>query len=431
MIHKTFMNFIIVIALGLSAMLWSSDQAQTATNSSQGQGQSESLADKDVTTTLPGRADMFSAEGRQFTPGSAEDHFKRGNNYFDQKRYKEAISEYSKTLNLDPKFYVANYNRGLAYLHLRKYEQAIADFNNYLRHPSPHPSVLLLRGVSYTRKGEFEQALADYRRYRGVASPEESNKYNLHQIIKSLEAKVGAGRKEAPIEGGSQYEQGLKFGRAGDYAKAAEAFHQAIRQNPNDAKAYMNLGLTYGKMGRHREASEAFQQAIRLKPDYAQAYNNLGVAYLKLDRLKEAAEAFQQAIRLQPDYVQAQQNLKVAQKKLSGQASASDNEGRVAKGKEMGPVDDNIKSYEGKVIKSVMEVSAISGPVSRDDSSMTVTLKEYPGLLFTIKAPIIKELFSTGKIPRDGLENKTVIITCTKPKGAGKFLEVIDIIVKR
>jgi tetratricopeptide (TPR) repeat protein len=57
-----------------------------------------------------------------------------------------------------------------------------------------------------------------------------------------------------------------------------EHYRQAVRKNPDDARAYFDLGNVYGRSGKWEVAREAWQQAIRIVPDDARAHNHLGVA---------------------------------------------------------------------------------------------------------------------------------------------------------
>ena len=94
--------------------------------------------------------------------------------------------------------------------------------------------------------------------------------------------------------------------------QAVEAYKQAIRIDPNLEDAHHNLAVAYGKLGRYQEAIEANKQAIRINPDMADAHYNLGIDYRKLGRYQEAVEAYKQAIRINPDFAEAQCNLGIA-----------------------------------------------------------------------------------------------------------------------
>lgn len=73
---------------------------------------------------------------------------------------------------------------------------------------------------------------------------------------------------------------------------------EAVRQNPNDAKAHARLGAVYGHHDRWQEAIPEFKKAIHLKPDYAEAHYNLGVAYNQIGDGVNAIVHMAKAVRL-------------------------------------------------------------------------------------------------------------------------------------
>ncbi len=101
----------------------------------------------------------------------------------------------------------------------------------------------------------------------------------------------------------------LALYRNGDYAKAIDAFREAIQRKPNSSENYFYLALAYDKVGDHESAIKSFQECIRLKPDSAEAYCNLGFTFKDSGDLRNAVESFSQAVRLRPDYVKAMWNL--------------------------------------------------------------------------------------------------------------------------
>lgn len=107
-----------------------------------------------------------------------------------------------------------------------------------------------------------------------------------------------------------------KYGEAGDYEKAAQAYREAIRLWPGDNWSWYNLGTTYGDLGQHEQAILALREAIRLKPDFASAWHNLGVNHNRLGQNTQAVEAYREAIRLKSDYEKAWLNFGVSYLRL-------------------------------------------------------------------------------------------------------------------
>ena len=88
-----------------------------------------------------------------------------------------------------------------------------------------------------------------------------------------------------------------------------EEFTQAVRHDPNSARAHNNLGNALQGMGRLEAAAEQYREALRLEPDFSGAHYNLGNALQRLGRLEEAAEQYREAIREDPESAEAQGNL--------------------------------------------------------------------------------------------------------------------------
>ena len=65
-------------------------------------------------------------------PSTAEKHFDQGLAYLDGERYDEAITEFTKAIELDPYCAVAYTNRGIAYCQKGIFDQAIANFNKVI-----------------------------------------------------------------------------------------------------------------------------------------------------------------------------------------------------------------------------------------------------------------------------------------------------------
>jgi tetratricopeptide (TPR) repeat protein len=64
------------------------------------------------------------------------------------------------------------------------------------------------------------------------------------------------------------FNKGLNIYYAKDYTEAIQEFTEAIRINPQNAKAYYFIGYAYYKQGNFSKATEAFKMAYELKSGY-------------------------------------------------------------------------------------------------------------------------------------------------------------------
>jgi len=132
----------------------------------------------------------------------ARDYLVKGYGYFTQSQWDQAIAEYSRAIEMDPKLAAAYNYRGSAYGEKGDYDKAIADLNMAI---------------------ELAPALAENYRNRGIA-----------------------------------------FGKKGDYDKAIADFTTGIGLDPKDARAYYNRGAAYDKKGEKTKADADFAKAKEL-----------------------------------------------------------------------------------------------------------------------------------------------------------------------
>jgi len=80
--------------------------------------------------------------------------------------------------------------------------------------------------------------------------------------------------------------------------RGIEDFDEAIRLDPQYAKAYNNRGLTYCDLGQFERGIEHYDEAIRLDPQHAEAYYNRGLTYSYLGKKSVAIADFEKFITL-------------------------------------------------------------------------------------------------------------------------------------
>ena len=94
-----------------------------------------------------------------------------------------------------------------------------------------------------------------------------------------------AGSSPAPAgdtrPGVSQYNDGVKLMKKGQYEEAAEKFEAALKDNPAMAEAHNNLAYSLRKQGAGNFdlALSHYNRAIELKSDLAEAYMYRGVLH--------------------------------------------------------------------------------------------------------------------------------------------------------
>ena len=94
--------------------------------------------------------------------GSDRIFYNRGRAYLQEKKYAEAIADFSLTIQQNPKVSQAYYNRALAYYSLEQYPEAMSDLNHALSLNKNGASIQYTRGLVFERRGCIVAATEAY-----------------------------------------------------------------------------------------------------------------------------------------------------------------------------------------------------------------------------------------------------------------------------
>src|SRR5262249_31722958 len=102
--------------------------------------------------------------------------------------------------------------------------------------------------------------------------------------------------------------RGTEYTRKRDFDRAISDLNEAIRLNPNDARAFNVRGRAYGSKRDYDRSIADFNEAIRLdhaNSFRANSFNGRGVAYREKGDYDRAITDFNEAIRLDPQLAAA------------------------------------------------------------------------------------------------------------------------------
>lgn len=200
----------------------------------------------------------------------ARDHVERGNTYFNDKKYAEAIIEFRAALQSDPKLGDVRLKLGTAYVAVRDLKGALGEFvrasdllPNSVEAQTKAGQLLLLAG-------RFEDAKA--RADRAVALDP-----------KSVDAQVLRGNALAQLK---------------DFDAAVAEYQEAIALDPAQSTAYANLGYVQLAQGNKTAAEETFKAAVQAAPKSVQARMALANFYWSTGQLPQAEETLKATLDL-------------------------------------------------------------------------------------------------------------------------------------
>lgn len=189
--------------------------------------------------------------------GTAEEYYNRGKAYTNQGNLTQAIAEYSKAIEINPKHAKAYYNRGNTYGKRDNLIQAISDYTKAIEIDSNFAAAYCNRGNAYQTQGNFQQAISDYNKAIEI-NPDiagfYSNRGNAYQI-------------------------------EGNLHQAIVDYNKAIELNPNDNVTYYNRGLAYYGIEQYKNSMADYKNATSNNPN-KEAYED----FIKYVPVKKASD---------------------------------------------------------------------------------------------------------------------------------------------
>lgn len=209
---------------------------------------------------------------------------------------------------------VWHYNQGVILENQDHFKQAIVKYRQAIEIDPDYWGALQNLGLLLRRQGDPEQALQMMRRAVALRPDTADSLLPLGDLLRStgrLDAALDTFRRIAidSNRAAAQLGIGQVYERMGMPDKAAAAFEQAMKLEPELAKPHILLGHLMIRQQDMQKAEVHVTHALRLDPLDADAHNALGVLNSALDRLDKAANAFVRAIQLSPERASTYHNL--------------------------------------------------------------------------------------------------------------------------
>jgi tetratricopeptide (TPR) repeat protein len=211
----------------------------------------------------------------QFQPQpQPETPFRVGMSYFGQGEYDKAISEFEKSIQLDPDHTESYYYLGQCYL-----QKGILEYNN--KH--------ILKAYSFYRKSyeisekvipQYEKMIKD--------NPEDLNSYLRLSYIYEIRSMV-------PFI--NEYDQALSY-----YLKALELEASSSSARNTGISVFLNIriGYIYFEKKNYSQAIEYLERATEMSPQNVEATYYLGLSYDKIGEKEKALTSFTKVLELAP-----------------------------------------------------------------------------------------------------------------------------------
>jgi len=204
---------------------------------------------------------------------TAQEAYRRGVVEEERLQYDQAVSSFTRAIQLDPKNDSALLHRGRMYFELGNFKLAVEDLTASLTIQPNNARAYDLRAQANRAQKSYDHAIADWRE-AALRDPRNALHYLLSQ------ATVEEDRGNLP--------------------QALEIYDQASRQDPGSAEVRLRRAATLKKQNRMEEAVRECTAAVELDSSDARGYVCRADGYVRLSRLPMAISDLDQAIRLNP-----------------------------------------------------------------------------------------------------------------------------------
>jgi tetratricopeptide (TPR) repeat protein len=187
------------------------------------------------------------------------------------KRYAESISYFERYLRIEPKDGKAWHNLGLTQIRTRQIAQAIPSLQQAKAYWKSEPRPILALAAAYEQNQQPERAIKEYQALL-QENDKQSNLWKLLGVAQTLNH---------------------------DWISAAGSFQTALKLDPRDPEAWVELGCSWIELGENREAEDAYLMAIKNGEKSPLVWNNLGIIQSRLGFYDRAIESFQKALAQQ------------------------------------------------------------------------------------------------------------------------------------
>jgi serine/threonine protein kinase/Flp pilus assembly protein TadD len=231
-------------------------------------------------------------------PADAFSHLHRGETLHQERKWREAISEFETALRLEPDMFRAQLLLAVCQLQDRLFDQARTNLTACIQREPESINLYLLRGFASGEVGDQRQTDALKVGSRREPRQKEEFQKAIDADFEAAEAdfeKVMTLKPSTDERYGLLVNRGVLRFRRHRLDDAVKDLLEAIALRPDEVSAHQVLGEVYRQQGRTEQAIAQFTRGIALKPGMASLYR--GRALSRLHRGYSSTEAREESIR--------------------------------------------------------------------------------------------------------------------------------------
>ncbi|XP_008282686.1 RNA polymerase II-associated protein 3 [Stegastes partitus] len=318
----------------------------------------------------------------------------KGNKFFKDGKYDEAVECYTRGMGADPYNPVLPTNRATSFFRLKKYAVAESDCNLAIALDGKYVKAYARRGAARFALKKYESALEDYEMVLKLDPGNVEAQNEVKRIREEAHGHQAATvqsdaslQEEAPTvdpdqqrlveeqqrrqEAVLQKDRGNAYFKEGKYEAAVECYTRGMEADSMNVLLPANRAMAFLKLEKYKEAEEDCTKAISLDSTYSKAFARRGTARVALRKLEEAKQDFQQVLKLEPGNKQALNELQKLQIDSGGLLQTEESSQR----RTVQPIDKPEHLRSTKPLRRI-NIEEVSGKVSVPEPVVQEAMKE-------------------------------------------------------
>ncbi|XP_020569692.1 RNA polymerase II-associated protein 3 isoform X2 [Oryzias latipes] len=360
------------------------------------------------------------SEDAAVDPETALTEKEKGNAFFKEGKYDEAIDCYTRGMDADPSNPVLPTNRASAFFRLKKFAVAESDCNLAIALDGRYVKAYCRRGAARFALKKYQPALEDYQAALKLDPGNVEAQNEVKKIQEVLGQQTGDERserqQEAPVENREHQtlleeqrrqqeavvhkDRGNAYFKEGRYEAAVECYTKGMEADCMNVLLPANRAMAFLKLERFKEAEEDCSRAISLDNTYSKAFARRGTARAALRKPLEAKQDFERLLELEPGNKQALNELQRLQRELDSCALPQADE--ESQRRTVEPVDkpEHLRSTKPLRRITIEEVGGVSAQTAAESkSSIQEVVKDSGDASSPLSTSPIAKMIKIEEIP--------------------------------
>jgi tetratricopeptide (TPR) repeat protein len=362
---------------------------------------------------------------------NAKKFFKTGEDFYQAGNYKDAISQFTNAIGINPEYKEAYFMRGCAHEETSEFQKAYDDFNRALIFDPKDEVTYYHLGKNLYELGKYKEALTMLHKATSIDKKlMEAYQQKILVLLKlgqGLEA-IKVGDSVLALEGSAYnyylcglVNETLKSDQKAEWFylksikenkkyidgyialsniqiglnKVEEAMincNEALKLDPNSRKALIARSKVFVKKVDYRNGIDDLSRAIVLNPDDQELYYTRGIYYQQFIQHQNAINDFNKVLLLNPDNADALYQRARSNEEIANYSAAIKDYQSLVK----------ISEFDGKAQKLLKDAQARLFELNREKENPIITLVEpTPKDKFVIEVPLNKNTYKIKGFVKD------------------------------